>query len=78
MSLFKKEMKDMKEFKVQLGDNDTQKVMLPLHWDDDRDEILFILFEEFNMMIEDGYLFKNDYIDEEVVRNTFTALKREE
>lgn len=78
MSLFKKEMKDMKEFKVQLGDNDTQKVMLPLYWDDDRDEILFILFEEFNMMIEDGYLFKNDDIDEEAVRNTFTALKREE
>jgi len=68
----------MKEFKVQLGDNDTQKVMLPLYWDDDRDEILFILFEEFNMMIEDGYLFKNDDIDEEAVRNTFTALKREE
>lgn len=30
------------------------------------------------MMIEDGYLFKNDDIDEEAVRNTFTALKREE
>ena len=28
------------------------------------------------MMIEDGYLFKNDDIDEEVVRNTFTTLKK--
>ena len=50
--------------------------MLPLYGNDDRDEILLILVKEFKMMIEDGDLFKNDDIGTEVVRNTFTTLKK--
>ena len=65
----------MKDFKVQLGVNDTEKVMLPFYGDEDRDETLLILVKESNMMIEDGGLFKNDDIGEETVPNTFTALK---
>lgn len=63
----------MKEFKVQLGGNDTEKVMLSVYGDDNRDETLLILVKEFIIMIEDGDLFKNNDIGEEVVRNTFTA-----
>ena len=63
----------MKEFKVQLGGNNTEKVMLSFYGDDDRDETLLILVKEFIIMIEDEDLFKNNDIGEEVVRNTFTA-----
>ena len=63
----------MKEFKVQLGGNDTEKVMLSVYGDDNRDKTLLILVKEFIIMIEDGDLFKNNDIGEEVVRNTFTA-----
>ena len=58
---------------MQLGGNDTEKVMLSVYGDDNRDKTLLILVKEFIIMIEDGDLFKNNDIGEEVVRNTFTA-----
>ena len=76
LSLFKKESKDSKEFKVHLGGDNTEKVVLPTYGDDDRDETLLVLVKEFNMMIEDGDLSKNDDIGEEATRNTFTALNK--
>ena len=68
LSLFKKESKDSKEFKVQLGGDDTEKVVLPTYGDDDRDETLLVLVKEFNMMVEDGDLFKDDEIGEEATK----------
>ena len=53
LSLYKKEAKESKEFKVKLGGDDTEKVVLPTYGDDDRDETLLTLVKEFNMMIED-------------------------
>ena len=54
LSLFDNKITDMKEFKVQLGGNDTEKVLLPIFGDDDRDENLRIMVKDFSMMIEDG------------------------
>ena len=51
LSLYKKEAKESKEFKVKLGGDDTEKVVLPIYGDDDRDETLLTLVKEFNMMI---------------------------
>lgn len=66
----------MNEFKAELGRNDTEKILIPLYGDDDRDATLRIMVKEFNMMIEDGYLFKEEDIGEEAVRDTFTAAKK--
>ena len=66
LSLFKRENKEMKESKVKLGDDDTEKVILPSYGDDDRDETLLILVKKFNIMIEDGDLLKDQH--------TFNAL----
>ena len=74
--MFKKEEKESKEFKVNLGGDDTEKVILPTYGDDDRDETLLILVKEFNMMFEDKDQFKDENIGEEENRNSFTALKR--
>ena len=74
--MFKKEAKENKEFKVKLGGDDTEKVILPTYRDDDRDETLLVLVKEFNMMIEDGDLFKEENIGEEENRNSFTSLKK--
>ena len=66
----------MKDFKVQLGGNDTEKVLLPCYGGDDRDETLLIMVKEFNMMIKDGNLYKEEDIKEEVTRETFIAAQR--
>lgn len=73
--MFKKEIKYHKEFKVQLGGSDTKKVMLPIYGDDERDETLLILVKEFNMMVEDGNLSKDDEIGRESTQGTFTDQK---
>ena len=59
---------------MKLGD-DTEKVNLPTYGDDDRDETLLVLVKEFNMMVEDGCLFKEEDIGLEEDRNDFTAAK---
>ena len=76
MSLYKKEAKEIKEFKVKLGDDDSEKVNLPIYGDDDRDETLLTLIKEYNMMIVDGDIFKEDDIGEEIDRASFTGLKK--
>ena len=76
LSLYKKEAKESKEFKVKLGGDDTEKVVLPTYGDDDRDETLLTLVKEFNMMIEDGDLMKDEEIGLEDDRNGFTSLKK--
>ena len=76
LSLYKKEAKDNKEFKVKLGGDDTEKVNLPIYGDDDRDETLLILVKEFNMTVEDGDLFKEEDIGEDKLRCGFTASKK--
>ena len=43
LSLYKKEAKESKEFKVKLGGDDTEKVVLPTYGDDDSDETLLTL-----------------------------------
>ena len=77
LSLFKKEAKVVKEFKVKLGGDDTEKVVLPTYGDDDRDETLLVLVKKFNIMIEDGDLLKDEEIGSEEDRNDFTNLKKE-
>jgi len=59
---------------LKLGD-DTEKINLPTYGDDDRDETLLVLVKEFNMMVEDGCLFKEEEIGLEEDRNGFTAAK---
>ena len=59
---------------MKLGD-DTEKINLPTYGDDDRDETLLVLVKEFNMMVEDGCLFKEEEIGLEEDRNGFTAAK---
>ena len=65
LSLFKKEAKENKDFKVTLGGDNIENIILPTYKDDDRDKTLLILAKEFNMIIEDGYLFKEESIREE-------------
>ena len=48
-----------------MGGDDTEKVILPTYGNDDWDEILLIVVKEFNMMIEDGDMFKEEDIGEE-------------
>ena len=62
LSLYKKEVKDSKEFKVKLEGDDTEKVNLPTYEDDNRDETLLILVKELNMMVDDGDLLKEENI----------------
>ena len=76
ISLYKKEAKELKEFNVKLGGDDTEKVVLPTYGDDDRDETLLTLVKEFNMMIKDGDLMKDEEIGLEDHRNGFTSLRR--
>ena len=45
-----------------------KKVNLPTYGDDDRDETLLVLVKEFNMMVEDGCLFKEEDIVLEIVQ----------
>ena len=73
LSLYKKEAKESIEFKVKLGGDDTEKVVLPTYGDDDRDEPLLTLIKEFNMMIEDGDLMKDEEIGLEDDRNVSQA-----
>ena len=63
--MFKKEAKENKDFKVTLGGDNIENIILPTYKDDDRDKTLLILAKEFNMIIEDGYLFKEESIREE-------------
>ena len=67
--MFKKEAKESKDFKVKLGCDDTEKVILPTYGDDDRDETLLILALELSMMIEDGDLFIEEDLREEENRD---------
>ena len=76
MLLYKKEAKEIKEFKVKLGGDDSEKVNLPIYGDDDRDETLLTLVKEYNMMIVDGDIFKEDDIGEEIDRASFTGIKK--
>ena len=76
LSLFKKEAKENKEFKVKLGGDNIEKNILPTYEDDDRDKTLLILVKEFNMIIEDGDLFKEESIREEKNRNSLRSLKK--
>ena len=76
LNLYFKEMKEKKEFKIGLGGEDSEKVQLPSYGDTDQDETLLVLIKEFNLMIEDGDLFKEDEIGTEEDDRPFTANNR--
>ena len=76
MSLHKIEAKENKKFKVKMGGDDTEKVIIPTYEDNDPDESLLILVNEFNMMIDNGDLFKVEDIGEEDDRSSVSALKK--
>ena len=63
-----KDSKEKKEFKIELGGNDTEKVHVPIYNDQANDECLLILVKEFNILIEDGDLLKEETIGEEESR----------
>ena len=69
-----KEPQHHKEFKISLGGNDTEKQSIPIYSDEERDETLFILIEDFNMLVEDGDLFKEDEIGAETARATWGSV----
>ena len=51
-------------------------MILPSYGDDTRDKTLLILKKEFNMIIEDAYLLKDEDTSEEEDRHTFMTLKK--
>ena len=59
-----KEQKEVKEFKIDLGSTNSEKVKIPVFDDQSRQETMFILIERFNMMIDDGDLFKEETGDQ--------------
>ena len=61
---------------MNLGGGDTEKLKLLTYGDDDRDETLLILVKEFNMIAEDGDLFKEENIGLKEEKNSFTAAKK--
>ena len=75
MFFFCKESEDKKEFKIRLGDNDTEKVYIPSYGDNDLDETLLNLVKDFNLLIEDGDLLKQDEIGSEEYDRPFSNLK---
>ena len=58
LTLYYKECKVMKEFKIELGGSDTEKIQIPSYGDNDQDETLLLLIKDFKLLIEDGDLFK--------------------
>ena len=73
LSFFAKEYKEKKEFKIGLGGNDTEKVLVPCYGDDDQDETLLILVKDFNLLIEDGDLLEEEEIGSEELDRPFTV-----
>ena len=57
LSFMYKEPKENKEFKIDLGGTNSEKVKIPLYDDHCRHETMYILIKRFNIMIEDGDLF---------------------
>ena len=75
LSFYYKECKEKKEFKVGLGGSDSEKVQIPSYGDSDQDETLLLLVKDFNLLIEDGDLFKEDSIGTEENDRPFTGAK---
>ena len=75
MSLYHKEPKGRKEFKICLRGDDSEKVLIPIYGDEDPDEILLILIKEFELLIEDRDLFKENEIGNEAT-GSFTATNK--
>ena len=73
LSFYFKESKDKKEFKVVLGENESEKVQVPSYGDNDQDETLLLLIKDFNLMVEDGDLLKEEAIGSEQDDRPFTA-----
>ena len=57
-----KESKEKEELKIGLGGNDREQALAPCYGDDDQDETLLILVEDFNLLIEDGDLLKEEEV----------------
>ena len=75
LSLYCKECKEKKEFKIGLGGHDSEKTKLPSYGDIDQDENLLLLIKDFNLMIEDGDLLKEDEIGKEETDRPFTGVR---
>ena len=75
MSFFFKEPEDKKEFKIQLGGNDTENRYVPSYGDNDQDETLLNLVKDFNLLIEVGDLLKEDEIGSKEHDSPFSAVK---
>ena len=61
--------------KKKLGGSDTEKVYVPSYGDNDQDKSLLNLVKDFNLLIEDGDLLKQDEIDPEEYDRPFSAAK---
>mmetsp|Transcript_34952 Transcript_34952/g.40438 ORF Transcript_34952/g.40438 Transcript_34952/m.40438 type:complete len:306 (+) Transcript_34952:850-1767(+) len=71
ISYYLHDPKDKKEFKIELGGNDTEKVHVHVYGDSSNDECLMILEKEFNLLINDGDLMKEETIGTEVTMATW-------
>ena len=52
------EPKETKEYKVDLNGTNTEKMNTPTYDDHSKHETMFILIKRFNVIVEDGDLFK--------------------
>ena len=76
MSFYFKETKEKKEFKVVLGGTESEKVQVPSYGDNDQDETLLLLIKDFNLLVEDGDLLKEEAIGSEESDRPFTIANR--
>ena len=76
LSFYVKEPKEKKQFKIELGGNDTEKVEIPSYRDHDQDEALLNLAKGFNFLVEDGDHSKKDVIETEETDRSVTASNR--
>ena len=68
INYYMKDPKEKKEFNIELGWKDTEKVDVPVYNYQANDECVLILVKEFNILIEDGDILKEETIGEEVSR----------
>ena len=76
LTLYYKECKEKKKFKIGLGGQDSEKIQLPSYSDTDQDETLLLLIKDSNLMIEDGDIFKEDEIGTEENDRPFVVANR--
>ena len=62
-----------KKIKIVLGGTESEKVQVPSYGDNDQDETLLLLIKDFNLLVEDGDLLKEEAIGSEENDRPFNA-----